>query len=130
MAYITDQFPVDRIQKGLALLDVEPVDVGAGPAAEAGLSVYRNTIAKGCADALAAQFPTVERVVGPAWLAAAALAAVPAIAAAQAVPPSRTARVVIAAASGAAIIGELRHRAGQAAVPSAGPQPAPNSRAA
>ncbi|OHB31058.1 MAG: hypothetical protein A2790_10400 [Phenylobacterium sp. RIFCSPHIGHO2_01_FULL_69_31] len=43
-------------------------------AAEAGLSVYRNTVGKGCADALAAQFPTVERVVGPAWLAAAATA--------------------------------------------------------
>ena len=45
-----------------------------GAAAQAGLSVYRNTIAKGCADALVAQFPTVERVVGPAWLAAAAIA--------------------------------------------------------
>jgi hypothetical protein len=42
--------------------------------AEAGLSVYRNTIAKGCADALAAQFPSVERIVGAAWLAAAAVA--------------------------------------------------------
>ncbi|MBU1375761.1 MAG: DNA-binding domain-containing protein [Alphaproteobacteria bacterium] len=46
----------------------------AGPAASAGLAVYRNTTAKGAADALAAQFPTVERVVGPAWLAAAAVA--------------------------------------------------------
>lgn len=46
----------------------------APDAAEAGLSVFRNTAAKGCADALAAQFPTVERVVGPAWLAAAATA--------------------------------------------------------
>lgn len=43
-------------------------------AAEAGLAVYRNTAAKGCVDALVAQFPTVERVVGPAWLAAAARA--------------------------------------------------------
>jgi hypothetical protein len=42
--------------------------------AEAGLSVYRNTIAKGCADALVAQFPSVERIVGAAWLAAAATA--------------------------------------------------------
>ncbi|WP_293901453.1 putative DNA-binding domain-containing protein [Phenylobacterium sp.] len=41
---------------------------------QAGLSVYRNTMAKACADALVAQFPTVERVVGPAWLAAAATA--------------------------------------------------------
>jgi hypothetical protein len=42
--------------------------------AEPGLSVYRNTIAKGCADALVAQFPSVERIVGAAWLAAAAAA--------------------------------------------------------
>ncbi len=41
---------------------------------EAGLSVYRNSIAKGCADALTAQFPTVERVVGAGWLSAAAVA--------------------------------------------------------
>lgn len=44
----------------------------AGPMADAGLSVYRNTIAKGRSDALVAQFPTVERVVGRDWLAAAA----------------------------------------------------------
>jgi hypothetical protein len=43
----------------------------ADPAA--GLSVYRNTIAKGCADALAAQFPTVAKLVGEAWLKAAAV---------------------------------------------------------
>ena len=46
----------------------------AGTSAQAGLSVYRNTSAKGCADALGAQFPTVERVVGPSWLSAAAVA--------------------------------------------------------
>jgi len=46
----------------------------AGPAAAAGLSVHCNSIAKGCADALVAQFPTVERVVGRDWLAAAAVA--------------------------------------------------------
>lgn len=45
-----------------------------GPGAMIGLSVYRNTMAKGCVDALLAQFPTVERVVGLAWLAAAATA--------------------------------------------------------
>ncbi|MFN3584017.1 DNA-binding domain-containing protein [Phenylobacterium sp.] len=38
-----------------------------------GLSVHRNTIAKGCADALAAQFPTVAKLVGEAWLKAAAV---------------------------------------------------------
>lgn len=40
----------------------------------AGLSVYRNTLAKGCADALIAQFPTVQLVVGTDWLTAAAIA--------------------------------------------------------
>jgi hypothetical protein len=32
------------------------------------LAVYRNTVAKGCADAVAAQFPTVLAGVGEAWL--------------------------------------------------------------
>lgn len=45
-----------------------------GEAARAGLSVYRNTIAKGRADALSALFPTVERLVGPEWFREAALA--------------------------------------------------------
>lgn len=39
---------------------------------EAGLSVYRNTIAKGCVDALAANFPTVASMVGEDWFRAAA----------------------------------------------------------
>ncbi|HEX3699157.1 MAG TPA: DNA-binding domain-containing protein [Phenylobacterium sp.] len=42
--------------------------------AEACLAVYRNTTAKGCADALAAQFPTVARALGEARMRAAALA--------------------------------------------------------
>jgi hypothetical protein len=37
-----------------------------------GLSVYRNTIAKGCVDALAANFPTVLSMVGEDWFRAAA----------------------------------------------------------
>ncbi|MCI3133224.1 DNA-binding domain-containing protein [Phenylobacterium aquaticum] len=40
-------------------------------AGAAGLSVYRNTVAKGCADAIVANFPSVERVCGADWLAAA-----------------------------------------------------------
>ena len=36
-----------------------------------GLAVYRNTVAKGLADALVANFPTVERLVGETWLRAA-----------------------------------------------------------
>ena len=38
----------------------------------AGLTVYRNTIAKGCVDALAANFPTVASLVGDEWFRAAA----------------------------------------------------------
>jgi hypothetical protein len=34
-----------------------------------GLAVYRNTVAKGLADALAAQFPTLARAGGEAWMA-------------------------------------------------------------
>ena len=41
-------------------------------AGEAGLAVYRNTIAKGCIDALAANFPTVAGMVGEDWFRAAA----------------------------------------------------------
>lgn len=37
-----------------------------------GLAVYRNTIAKGCVDALAANFPTVVSMVGEDWFRAAA----------------------------------------------------------
>lgn len=46
---------------------------GGGSDLAAGLTVYRNTIARGCADALIAQFPTVARLVGEAWLGAAAV---------------------------------------------------------
>lgn len=44
-----------------------------GDAAETRFSVYRNTVAKGCADAVAAQFPAVLRVVGEDWLRQAAV---------------------------------------------------------
>lgn len=37
-----------------------------------GFAVYRNTVMKGCIDALQANYPTVERVVGEEWLRAAA----------------------------------------------------------
>lgn len=43
-------------------------EAGAGP-----LAVYRNTVAKGRIDALAALFPTVERLVGQDWFRDAAL---------------------------------------------------------
>ncbi len=38
-----------------------------------GFAVYRNTLAKGCVDALRANFPAVERLVGEEWFAAAAM---------------------------------------------------------
>jgi len=51
-------------------------DAALAPWLEAGdrLAVYRNTVAKGLADALADQFPSVAGVVGPEWLAHAARA--------------------------------------------------------
>jgi hypothetical protein len=39
----------------------------SGDQAEPRFAVYRNTVAKGCAEAIAAQFPAVARVVGEAW---------------------------------------------------------------
>lgn len=51
-------------------------DRGLSPwltASDAGLAVYRNTVAKGRADALAGLFPTVVRLVGPDWFRDAAL---------------------------------------------------------
>jgi hypothetical protein len=44
------------------------------PDAAPGLRVYRNTIAQGLIDVLAAAFPTVERLMGEGWFAEAALA--------------------------------------------------------
>ncbi len=40
--------------------------------AQPGFAVYRNTVMKGCVDALLANFPAVTRLVGEAWLGAAA----------------------------------------------------------
>lgn len=40
--------------------------------AQSGFSVYRNTVVKGCIDALQANFPTVVRLVGSDWFRAAA----------------------------------------------------------
>ncbi|CAM5260009.1 hypothetical protein SSTU70S_06589 [Stutzerimonas stutzeri] len=57
-----------------ALTDVP--DSAAGALAELvaqpGFAVYRNTLIKGCVDALRANFPAVERLVGAQWFAAAA----------------------------------------------------------
>ncbi|MFG3695935.1 putative DNA-binding domain-containing protein [Stutzerimonas stutzeri] len=61
-----------------ALQGVEPAAFGeadrliATLTAQPGFAVYRNTVMKGCVDALRANFPTVERLVGAEWFAAAA----------------------------------------------------------
>jgi len=44
----------------------------AALSAQPGFAVYRNTVIKGCVDALRANFPTVERLVGSDWMVAAA----------------------------------------------------------
>ncbi|WP_322011836.1 DNA-binding domain-containing protein [Paraburkholderia sp. J12] len=44
----------------------------AALAAQPGFAVYRNTVFKGCVDALRANFPTVERLVGSDWFRSAA----------------------------------------------------------
>jgi hypothetical protein len=49
-----------------------PVDWLARLIAQPGFAVYRNTVMKGCVDALRANFPTVERLVGAEWMSAAA----------------------------------------------------------
>jgi hypothetical protein len=57
-----------------AALAGDDAALGSWLAAGDRLAVYRNTVARGLADALADQFPSVARVVGPAWMGAAARA--------------------------------------------------------
>jgi hypothetical protein len=50
-----------------------PADPGfAAIAAQPGFAVYRNTVVKACVDALAGNFPAVERLTGTAWFRSAA----------------------------------------------------------
>ena len=46
-----------------------------GPAAQPGFAVYRNTVLKGCAEALVSLYPAVHRLVGDDWMRAVALGA-------------------------------------------------------
>jgi hypothetical protein len=59
-----------------ALIDgAPPEDCGAGIArlvTQPGFAVYRNTVFKGCIDALQANYPAVTRLVGEEWMRAAA----------------------------------------------------------
>lgn len=54
-----------------ALYDPEASCLGL-PTEQPGFTVYRNTVMKGAVDALLANFPTVERLVGRTWLGAVA----------------------------------------------------------
>jgi hypothetical protein len=57
-----------------ALYGVPANDPGAATlAAQPGFAVYRNTVMKGCVDALQANFPTVQRLVGEDWFREAAV---------------------------------------------------------
>lgn len=62
----------DEFRKAFAQALFEPLDRFSGGLAgslstQAGFAVYRNTVAKACIDALAANFPVVLRLVGAAW---------------------------------------------------------------
>ena len=68
-----------RFQDGFAqaLLAPDPATAGLAPeiaalARQPGFAVYRNTVMKGCIDALQANYPSVARLVGDEWFRAAA----------------------------------------------------------
>jgi hypothetical protein len=66
---------LERFQHAFAaaLLDPEARDPSVDSlAAQSGFAVYRNTVIKGCIDALQASFPAVVRLVGEEWFRAAA----------------------------------------------------------
>ncbi|MGH8808915.1 MAG: DNA-binding domain-containing protein, partial [Noviherbaspirillum sp.] len=55
-----------------ALFAPEPAPDIAALARQPGFAVYRNTVMKGCIDALQANYPSVTRLVGEEWFRAAA----------------------------------------------------------
>lgn len=57
-----------------AFRGVQPAPTLVAISAQSGFVVYRNTLLKGCVDNLAANFPTVLRLVGAQWFHGAALA--------------------------------------------------------
>lgn len=66
---------LNAFQAGFARALLAP-DTSASPMAalteQPGFTVYRNTVLKGCIDALQANYPAIERLVGEEWLRAAA----------------------------------------------------------
>jgi hypothetical protein len=62
----------DAFAQALLAPGVEPAPEIAALAAQPAFAVYRNTVMKGCIDALQANFPIVARLVGEEWFRAAA----------------------------------------------------------
>ena len=62
----------DAFARALLATDAGPDSPVAALAAQPAFAVYRNTVAKGCIDALQANYPAVTRLVGEEWFRAAA----------------------------------------------------------
>ena len=62
----------DAFAHALLVSNAEPASEVAALAAQPAFAVYRNTIMKGCIDALQANYPAVARLVGEEWFRAAA----------------------------------------------------------
>lgn len=62
----------DAFAQALRTPDLAPAPDVAALAAQPAFAVYRNTVVKGCIDALQANFPVVARLVGEEWFRAAA----------------------------------------------------------
>lgn len=62
----------DAFSRALLAPDAAPDEAVAGLVVQPAFAVYRNTVMKGCIDALQANFPSVARLVGEEWFRAAA----------------------------------------------------------
>lgn len=62
----------DAFAHALLARDAKPAAEVSALAAQPAFAVYRNTVMKGCIDALCANYPTVARLVGDEWFRAAA----------------------------------------------------------
>ncbi|MBK6982435.1 MAG: putative DNA-binding domain-containing protein [Betaproteobacteria bacterium] len=62
----------DAFSRALLAPDAAPDEAIAGLVVQPAFAVYRNTVMKGCIDALQANFPSVARLVGEEWFRAAA----------------------------------------------------------
>jgi hypothetical protein len=62
----------DDFAQALLATDAAPSPVLAAVTAQPAFAIYRNTVMKGCIDALQANYPAVTRLVGEEWLRAAA----------------------------------------------------------